>query len=224
MKWLVLLLISQVAIAQTRVAIIDTGLDLSDIRFKAHLCKDGHYNYADDNNNTKDLHGHGTHVAGIIKENAGNSDYCLIIIKFYKENQSGKAARLALLKSIAHAYAFRANVINFSGGGPGYDKLENDFIKNSDALFIVAAGNDDENLDCVDNAYYPACYYLKNIIVVGALKKDLTKLPSSNYGNKINYWEVGEKVWSTLPDGKYGEMTGTSMSTATRTGKYVKEN
>ena len=47
--------------------------------------------------------------------------------------------------------------------------------------------------------------------------------PSSNYGDAFLHFENGYRVLSILPNNRYGYMTGTSQSTAIRTGKIVKE-
>ena len=47
-----------------RVAVIDTGLDLSDKRFSSRLCKEGHEDFT--HTTIEDKSGHGTHVVGLI--------------------------------------------------------------------------------------------------------------------------------------------------------------
>ena len=70
------------ACEQIKIAIIDTGLDLSDPRFAGHICNKGHRNFILDNDNTEDNNGHGTHIAGLIRSNAGEGNYCFLIYKF----------------------------------------------------------------------------------------------------------------------------------------------
>lgn len=59
------------------------------------------------------------------------------------------------------------------------------------------------------------------MIVVGAIQHE--KEHYSNHGKIVNALEEGSNIESTLPNNTYGRMTGTSMSTAIHTGKYIYE-
>jgi major intracellular serine protease len=202
-----------------RVAIVDTGLDLTDTRFTKHLCKEGHKDYTDEG--IQDKNGHGTHVAGIIAKFAMDANFCLVIIKYYSET-----VRIdrwtAYLASLKHAVDLKVNYINLSSNGDGDSKFERELIKNNpDIKFVVAAGNENKNLDV--DVTYPASYDYKNVIVVGSTDKANKKLPSSNYGKIVDHWALGKDVFSTLPNNKLGYMSGTSQATATITGWLVKK-
>jgi subtilisin family serine protease len=70
-----------------------------------------------------------------------------------------------------------------------------------------------------ENYYYPAAYHLTNIISVAATDIRNNLLPSSNWGKKkVDIAAPGENIYSTLPGGRYGYMTGTSQATAFVTG------
>lgn len=219
---LVLIAISTSALAQTRVAVIDTGLDLDDPRFKSHLCSTGHQDFT--NSTLNDTDGHGTHIAGLIQEYAKDADYCLIIYKFYQED-SGNVKREIL--AIKAAINNRADIINFSGGGPKFEDEEYNLIKRHPKIkFVVAAGNEGVSLDGYTiDYYYPASYGLSyglsNIIAVGNLDANKRTHPTSNYSTQL-VWEIGTNVQSTLPNGKMGIMTGTSQATAIHTGKLLR--
>lgn len=214
---LMLLLISSISYAELRVAVIDTGLDLNDPRFQSVLCPTGHIDFT--GSGIKDEYGHGTHVAGIIKNFAGDAKYCMVIYKIFRDGKS-----IQSLAMLAFKYASEAGVtmINFSAGGYQYEESEKDIIKNSPrTLYIVAGGNDSVNLDTAERKYYPASYGLPNIIPVGNLNNNYDRNPSSNYGSFLQ-WEVGTNIYSTLPNNKIGPMTGSSMSAAVRTGKLIR--
>lgn len=219
---LILVAISTSALAQTRVAVIDTGLDLDDPRFKSHLCSTGHRDFT--NSTLNDAEGHGTHIVGLIQEYAKDADYCLLIYKFYQED-SGNTKREVL--AIKEAIKNHANVINFSGGGPGFNDEEYEIIKhNPKIIFIVAAGNEGVSLaGSTKDYYYPASYGLSyglsNIIAVGNLSEDNVRNPTSNYSERL-VWEIGTNVVSTLPEDHIGIMTGTSQATAIHTGKFLR--
>ena len=95
--FLISFLIATTCFAKTiRVAVIDTGLDFksnwADIKNKydtdgyllraPKLCKTGHTDFTHEG--FFDKSGHGTHVAGIIAKFAENSNYCLIILKYFQ--------------------------------------------------------------------------------------------------------------------------------------------
>lgn len=203
---------------RTVVAIVDTGLDLSDPRFSNALCPNGHKDFTDAG--IKDTNGHGTHIAGLIKSYAKKSDYCMLIYKYYEPNKNNV---LAQLNSFKEAIKNGANIINFSGGGSGYLKEEYEIIKSHpEVLFIVAAGNEGKNLSNHEYTYYPASYNLSNMIIVSSYSLSKERDVSSNYGSFVS-WEVGVNQLSTLPDGKTGYMSGTSQATAIKTGKIISE-
>lgn len=71
-----------------KVAVVDTGFDINSTWDKSSLkikkpiiC--GTYNTMDESTDVTDSHGHGTHIAGIISKYAQESDYCLIVLKYY---------------------------------------------------------------------------------------------------------------------------------------------
>lgn len=213
------LFISLPSYAQLKVAVVDTGLDISDPRFKSVLCKEEHHDVT--NTGLNDNNGHGTHVAGLIKKYARDSDYCLLIIKYYSDGQSGPSAAFNSYYAFSYAVSKGADIVNFSSGGPTFSADEyNSILKGNNTIFIVAAGNDHKNLDEVP--YYPACYKLPNIYVVGNAFNKVPS-PNSNYGSIIDFWENGQDVISTLPGGREGKMSGTSMSAAIHTGKLIYE-
>ncbi len=213
-KWFFLLLLSTSCFAtemRSRVVVLDTGLSLEDPRFSELLCQD--YPGIDfTEEGIKDIHGHGTHVTGIIKQFAKDSQYCLTILKYYSTKQSNKDSLKAIVSSLKFISWLKPKVVNWSGGGETWNDDEYYYIKNTpETTFVVAVGNDNANLDEHCN-YYPACYKLPNIIRIGSLKQDgKIKADSSNFGNIVNFFEIGENILSTLPIG-YGTMSGTSLS------------
>lgn len=204
-----------------RIAIIDTGLDLEDPRFKDVLCESGHRDFT--RQTLKDTHGHGTHIAGIIKDRiADKSRYCLMILKYYVDSNLGFQNLQNEIAAIKYATDNGAQVVNISGGGPFESKEELQAIKNAPGVqFIVAAGNDGVNVDGPDNFYYPGSYGLPNITVVGNLDcANQRRSPSSNYGRNT-VWRCGTDIQSTAPDGMVGIMSGTSQATAVYTAELI---
>lgn len=212
---------------QLKVAIIDTGLNLDDPRFKDHLCPYGHKDFT--GQGLDDVEGHGTHVAGSIVKFADHANYCLLIYKYYTEGSTDSQRLGWELLSLEEAIKNGANIVNFSGGGGGFNETESLLIQyNPKVTFVVAAGNEHHDIDIRGNEYYPASYFFINEIVVGALDKNGKRVSSSNWGKKVK-WELGENILSTIPcknrsglvDGCNGYMTGTSMATSVVTGKIL---
>lgn len=213
---LLLLTLSFNVYAYDRIVILDTGLDLNDARFEGHICTTGHKDFT--GQGLHDYHGHGTHVAGLVMQYAKNSDYCLIIVKYFVDDGHNNNR---YIKALNYASSLNPSAINYSGEGPGFSSLEWSIISmHPNVQYIVAAGNEGVNMDNTENCTYPACYNLKNVVVVG---NSLNGKPhsSSNYGNVVKHWEEGMYVSSTMPGGSFGTMSGTSMSCAIHTGKYI---
>lgn len=209
-----------------KVAVIDTGLGTgysgSAISTK-HLCKSEHIAFGSDQSYVKydetfvptDKHGHGTNIAGIIEKNLQNENYCLVIIKYWDPTSPENNDQNSL-KAIAYAAKIHADIINYSGGGPTYDKEEASLVKaylDQGGIFMAAAGNENSDLD--KNPFYPAMDDSR-VKVVGNLGQDGNRSVKSNYGKRVDFWEMGENV-----EGNGIVLTGTSQATAIETAKFV---
>jgi subtilisin family serine protease len=212
------------------VAVIDTGIDKSS---SGKLCRYGHKSFASKHGDPLvDKVGHGTHVAGLIEKHAGDGDYCLVSIQFCNDKITQTQNLFNLKRALQYAINLRVDYINISGGGYDPDPKERLLMLealNNGIKVVVAAGNESINLTYWCN-YYPACYD-DRIIVVGNLTSDrvpsqlsfLVRSPTSNYGKVVRRWEVGTRVFSNLPSGRHGYLSGTSQATAVATGKIIKE-
>src|SRR5271168_5346568 len=119
-----LLIFSSIGIASsknclTKIAVVDTGLNINDPRFQGHLCKTGHKNFVA-NETLNDIVGHGTFVVGLIQQYAKNANYCMLIYKYYSESSSGQTNAKNELLSFKEAVKNGATVVNFSAGGPNF--------------------------------------------------------------------------------------------------------
>ena len=231
------------------VAIIDTGIDTSHPDLKENLWinkaekegkkgidDDGNgfiddihgWNFADNSNVVMDYHGHGTHVAGII---GGKGKICkpgvapqvsLMILKYYSQGASGSINLMNTINSIHYAIRNGAHIINFSGGGPQANEEERKAIElalEKNILLVTAGGNEKSNIE--EKPYYPASYGLSNILSVGASDRSDKHSHFSNRGKFIKAHAPGTKIYSTLPAGRCGFLTGTSQSTPLFTGGAV---
>ena len=245
---------------ETIVAIIDTGVDyrhedLQNVLWvnKGEIPGNGidddnngyvddvnGWNFYDDNNviyNGKD-DAHGTHIAGTIVANnntkgvagiAGGSTVKIMVLKALGgDDESGSTS--GIIDAIKYAESMGATICNFSFGTDKPDRYLEEAIKDSDMLFVVAAGNGDENTGIGYNIdtrpIYPASYRYKNIITVANLQADGNLHISSNYSNNhVDLAAPGARILSTIDtasfnagyaSGKmsspYAYMTGTSMA------------
>ena len=182
------------------------------------------WNFVHSNNDVTDNHGHGTHISGIIGARGMTvsgvaPDVSLMVLKYYDSKGGGGSLEFTI-NSIRYAVKMGAHIINYSGGGTQPNSLEKKAIKEAQErgiLFVAAAGNEYSNSD-ISN-YYPADYELNNIISVTAIDESKHVLESSNYGVKtVDIAAPGKRIYSTLHNGLYGYMTGTSQATGFVTG------
>jgi len=181
------------------------------------------WDFAFNDNDPMDVDGHGTHVAGTIAA-TGNNSLGVIGVAWNKAkimplrflDDSGSGATSNAILAIDYATAKRVKVTNNSWGGllPIPNKALEDAIKaagEQGALFVAAAGNESRNTDLVPA--YPASYDLPNIISVAATDHNDKLSYFSNYGkNSVDLAAPGSEIYSTLPGGNYGFLSGTSMA------------
>ncbi|GHH97556.1 S8 family serine peptidase [Neobacillus kokaensis] len=231
--------------SSTVIAVIDTGVDFNHPDLKDNIWKnpgeianDGIDNdkngYIDDvigwnffdNNKTPYYSAgedyHGTHVAGTIAGRANTigvigvaPNVKIMPLKFIgPEGGSTSDA----IKAINYAKAKGVKISNNSWGGGGYSQALYDAIKNSNSLFVAAAGNDGENIDTTPT--YPASFNLNNILSVAAISNTGSLASFSNYGvTSVDVAAPGVSILSTFPESyAYGYLDGTSMATPHVTG------
>lgn len=231
-------------ISPIKIAVIDTGFGYHGEGQapgqEPKLCKYGHKDFSIDGQSTRpsyieqdhdprfmyptDTNGHGTNIVGIIDSYMKKSkvNYCIVILKYYSDAQSGMQNLDATIKAIQYATNIGVDYINYSGGGPTFSNDEYLALKKAEdkkIKVVVAAGNDNSDIGIPGNEYYPASYDLPDTIIVGNKREDGVRSESSNYGTKVNRWEVGENVTAYEIT-----MTGTSQATAIATGKLASEN
>ena len=216
-----------------KVAVIDSGFGSTDeinyvtggFRYGSHLCKEGHRDFSGQNRYVKSIpvegskYRHGTNIVGVIDATAPNSNYCVVVIKYFHEGIGGEQTVDASVKSIRYANEIGAEIINYSGGGKepsNEEKIEVKKFLDRGGIFIAAAGNEREQIGVNGKGYYPAMYDPR-IIVVGNKTKSGKISYSSNYGRPVKHWEVGENI-----EGYGITLTGTSQATAVTTGKLLK--
>lgn len=229
----------------TIVAVIDTGVDYTHPDLAANMWRntaevpgngidDDHNGYVDDyygynfvNNtgNPMDDSNHGTHVAGILGAVGNNKigvtgvDWNVRIMALKFLDAGGKGSTSNALRALNYAVQMGATISNNSWTSPAYDSALEAGIRNAGLaghIYVAAAGNLGQNMDV--NKLYPGSFAPDNIVTVGGLDSSNRLAGWSNYGQTVDIAAPGNSIYSTLPKGKYGYMSGTSMATPFVTG------
>ncbi len=164
---------------------------------------------------------HGTHCAGTVGAACGNgigiagigtaAESVFVMDLKVLAGKNGTGSTFDLIRAISYAEENGADICNLSMGSYADDKLLYKAISASGMLFVCAAGNDGANLDF--NPVYPGCYELSNVICVGNSKSSGSLNGLSNYSERyVDIAAPGTDIYSTLPSGRYGNMSGTSMA------------
>ncbi|MFA4888000.1 MAG: S8 family serine peptidase [Candidatus Omnitrophota bacterium] len=147
------------------------------------------YDFSDDNAETMDQHGHGTHVAGIIAANGGIVGVApkakIMALRAWGGKKGGISS---FLNSIYYAVNNGARVINCSWTLYGQNNCLTDafhYAHDKGVVCVAAAGNDYSNVR--ENA--PA--NIDTVIAVAATNQDDKKCDFSNFGEKIDFAAPG---------------------------------
>lgn len=226
--------------AAVTVAVIDTGIDKAHEDLSANVWtntdeiatngidddSNGYiddingYDFANNDANPHDDHGHGTHVAGIIGAVGNNGvgvvgvtwQVKLMPIKFLDSSGSGFISDAVL--AIDYARTNGADILSNSWGGSGFSQSLYDAIARTQAageLFVAAAGNSGADAD--SSPVYPAAYDVDNIVSVANTTSSDVLNASSTYGAiSVDITAPGTSIISTQLGGGYVSMTGTSMA------------
>ena len=162
-----------------------------------------------------DANYHGIHVSGIASAVTDNGkgvasaafNAKLLILKAGADDDAESIYNG--YQAIKYAADHHAQVINCSWGGPGGGSFGQDVINyatSRNSLVIAAAGNDGTNsLD------YPASF--ANVLSVASVNSDDRRSSFSNFGFLVDISAPGANIYSTFNNNKYGNLSGTSMST-----------
>lgn len=191
------------------VAVIDTGVDAGHPDLVAQL---------DARGASADLHGHGTHVAGIVAAAANNGIGVagaaprarVLALQALGADGTGRISAVAAAEE--RAAGLGARVVNLSLGADWPSSVEREVIRaHPRTLFVAAAGNDGRDVDA--RPTYPCAYDEANVLCVGAAGRDGAPAPFSNVGARsVDLFAPGTDIASTWPGARYATADGTSMA------------
>ncbi len=218
---------------QLTIGIIDSGIDTSrefyrfgqlvspqSVNFTYYDEYDPDEDYVPDAlYGSKDVQGHGTHVAGIIAstvddcfyfgvENYGG-DAVLLSVRAFDENANAEIS--SVICAIDYLNKRGVPIINFSAGAylPFQYMYNDSTLKNAiedyTGLFVCAAGNGDDynnpvNIDATP--FFPAAWDIENMITVGASDANDEILDGTNFGKTtVDIFAPGENIYSCYPLG-----------------------
>ena len=190
--------------------VIDTGVRNTHNEFGGRASSG--YDFIDNDNDSSDCNGHGTHVAGTI----GGSTYGVAknvnIVGVRVLNCSGSGNNSGVISGInwVKNNAQGPSVANMSLGGGASQALD-DAVNAAVAAgisFVVAAGNDNSN----------ACNYsparAANAVTVGSTTSTDSRSSFSNYGTCLDIYAPGSSITSAWYNSNSATNTisGTSMA------------
>ena len=194
--------------AGVTIAILDTGV----LPGHPDLVQVPGWNFVDNNNNTADVQGHGTSVAGAaaaITNNgagvagvAGNAK----IMPIRVADATGSAYYSTIASGVTYAADNGARVANASFSGvyaSSSIQSAGNYLKSKGGLLVVAAGNSGTN----DGS--PAT---SSMIPVSATEGGDLLTSWSSYGSYVALAAPGAGIWTTSSNGSYASVSGTSFS------------
>ena len=223
---------------QIRVAVLDTGVDRNHPDLAGRVVG---YEFEHPNvpgaSGSRDIHGHGTHVSGIIAaltDNAvGVKGVCacqLLVWKIFDDEPEFTGPSfdylvdpVMYLRALDDCVQRDVDVVNLSIGGsgePSEDERELFARLVGNGTVVVAAmGNEREDGSPTS---FPAA--VPGVIAVGATSLDDRVTNFSNRGNHIAIAAPGQAIWSTLPTspGQTGFRAETGPGGRPRQGKPLR--
>jgi subtilisin family serine protease len=199
---------------QVTAYVIDSGIDARHPEFEGRV--EPGVNLADGNNDTSDINGHGTHVAGIIgsKTYGIAKDVQLVPVRVLDKEGGGTPESIIAGIQWVTQNARQPAVAFLGIGGIPNDKLDA-AVRALAAVVPVAVAAGGESADASE--FSPA--RVTEALTVGASDiLDRTAL-TSNYGSVVDLYAPGVEVPSPAPDGPgAGVLSGTSIAAAHVTG------
>ncbi len=163
------------------IAVVDTGLDLKQAKFKS-VATQG-FNILNPDESSQDDNGHGTQIVSVI--NFLEPRIKIMPIKAIPK--SGVTTKQELARGIIIAVDRGAKVINISAGTISTSPdLENaiKYAEEKDVIIIAAAGGSGAGIE------YPAAY--PSVLAIGGVDHNKNRLQNSNTGLELDAVALGE--------------------------------
>ena len=224
------------------IAIIDTGVDTTHPDLKDNCIEGYDFVNNTDQVIDDNMHGtHVAGIAAACHNETGivGANPQALIMPIKVMNKNGRGSTGTILQGVQYAVDHGAKILNLSLGGYGYSKAAADVYRNVSlsAIIVAAAGNDGK---CIYASHegmqrhgiqpepsFPGAYSF--VLGVQATNRKGELASFSNYDDDgplfsceasvdepdgFNYElkAPGVQILSTLPDGNYGELQGTSMA------------
>jgi thermitase len=212
--------------AGVKVAVIDTGIDLTHPAFVGRLAPANEWkDFVDGDATPQEVgttsnagYGHGTGVAGIILQVAPKAT--ILPLRVLDQNGSGDLDNV--IAAIDWAVANGAQVINLSlGSAQNQTSLnaELEYAASKKVYVVASAGND----GVLDGITFPAAtsewYGLNGFVFgIGSVNSNDILSSFSNYGWGLFGVVPGESIYSTFPGSRTASFTGTSFAAPIFTG------
>lgn len=198
------------------IAVIDSGV-YPHVELKNNLLKG--YNYINDNDDTNDVQGHGTAVAGIIAAELNGQGISgvapkakIIPLKCFSDSNTKISSVIRAIYDAVDKY--NVDIINMSFGTPThsdglYEAVK--YAKDCGVIMVAAVGNDGDY-----KFQYPAAY--SEVIGVGGVTRSGEHVDTSQTNSSVFITAPSVAVLGTSNSGGYFEASGTSFATPIVTG------
>jgi thermitase len=195
--------------AGVTIAILDTGVDGTHPDLKDRMVPG--WNAYDGNTDTRDVHGHGTAVAGSAAATLNNGTGVAApagaarIMPVRVSQPDGYAYFSTIATALNWAADNGAKVANISYGVSGSSSVQNaaDYLKSKGGLAVVSAGNNGKDEAIVAHGA---------MITVSATDSSDNLTSWSSWGKMVDLSAPGAGIYTTNRGGGYGSWNGTSFS------------
>ncbi|MDH4100782.1 MAG: S8 family serine peptidase [Nitrospirota bacterium] len=200
------------------IAIIDTGVDPAHPDLAGKLVPG--WNFVTRTNDTRDVYGHGTKVAGSAAAISNNASgvagvaWNNPIMPLVVSDSTGSAWDADIASAMIYAADRGVKVINISYGGPGSSttlQSAADYAWSKGAIIFASAGNYGSN-----TPNYPAA--CNHVVAVSATTSSNTLASWSSFGDWLDVAAPGASILTTANGGSYAYVSGTSFSSPITSG------
>lgn len=198
------------------VAIVDSGVQADHPDLLGRVLPGWNTNEAPPNSNSADVHGHGTHVAGILAATGNNGfgvagmNWNVNILPVRCVNSGGSGTELMCADAIMWAADSDAQIISMSlQYYTGSDDLRDAVIyaAGQGKMLVAASGNFQFAGTVAYPARFPQCMGVAGTNRFGGLYF------GSNSGAEVDVSAPGQDVFSLWKDSGFNSLSGTSMAT-----------